>query len=206
MRSLIARGVVLACAVSALGACSAFENIGGAKKVSPDEFRIVAQAPLAMPPNADLRPPRPGAPRPMEQTPAAEARTIVTGAGGGSTSSGGPAPAAGQTRAKGKGATPGAGGPSAAETALLSKVSQSGTSIDPDIRTKVNRESKVIADSNRSFIDSLIFWQDTPPPGVVLDPAKEQQRLREAQATGTAPKGNTPTIERRKRGILEGIF
>jgi hypothetical protein len=193
----IARGLALTGAVSALCACGAFENLGGAKKVSPDEFRIVAQAPLAMPPNADLRPPQPGAPRPMEQTPTAEARSIVTGVGG----TGAPAPAG-----KGKPGAPVAGGPSAGESALLAKVGQSGTSVDPNIRSKVNRESRVIADSNRSIIDGLIFWQESPPPGILLDPAKEQQRLREAQATGTDPAGGTPTIERRKRGALEGIF
>jgi hypothetical protein len=196
MQARIVRGLALIGAVSALGACSAFQNLGGAKKVSPDEFRIVSHAPLAMPPNADLRPPQPGAPRPMEQTPQEEARTIVTGAGGGTA---GPAKGA-----RGKGGAP--GGPSQGESALLAKVGQSGSSIDPDIRTKVNRESRVIADNNRSVIDSLIFWQDTPPPGVVLNPSKEQQRLRESQATGTEPTGGTPTIERRKRGVLEGIL
>jgi hypothetical protein len=199
MTARIVRGVALAGALSALCACGALENIGGGKKVSPDEFRIVAQQPLAMPPNADLRPPRPGAPRPTEQTPTAEARTIVTSSGGGT----GAAPAAGKGRGK-PGTT--AGGTSAGETALLAKAGQSGPAVDPEVRQKVNRESKIIADSNRSLIDSLIFWQDKPPPGVLIDPAKEQQRLREAQATGTQPAGNTPTIERRKRGVLEGIF
>jgi len=198
MTARIVRGVALAGAVSALCACGALENIGGGKKTSPDEFKIVAHAPLAMPPNADLRPPRPGAPRPMEQTPSEEARSIVTSTGGGTTPAGGPA--------KGKGGKPGATGTSSGEAALLAKAGQSGPSVDPDVRQKVNRESKVIADSNRGLIDSLIFWQDKPPPGVLIDPAKEQQRLREAQATGTQPAGNTPTIERRKRGILEGIF
>ena len=194
MKAKVVRGLALIGAVSALGACSAFQNLGGAKKVSPDEFRIVAHAPLAMPPNADLRPPQPGAPRPQEQTPADEARSIVTGTGGGS------APAGARGRAP-------AGGPSAGESALLARTGQSGPSVDPNIRSKVNRESRVIADSNRSVIDSLIFWQDQPAPGVVLDPAKEQQRLRESQASGTDPnKGGTPTIERRRRGMLEGIF
>ena len=41
---------------------------------------------------------------------------------------------------------------------------------------------------------------------VVLDPAKEQQRLRDAAAAGQTPSGATPTITRRKRGLLEGIF
>ena len=36
--------------------------------------------------------------------------------------------------------------------------------------------------------------------------ARKRERLREAQATGTTSKGATPTLERRKRGLLEGIF
>ncbi|HJQ58871.1 MAG TPA: DUF3035 domain-containing protein [Vineibacter sp.] len=191
------RAVALIGAASALGACGALDNIGGSKKVSPDEFRIVTHAPLAMPPNADLRPPRPGTPRPQELSPQAEARGIVTGTGG----TGGTAP--GRPQAK---APPAQSGGSPGETALLAKAGQSGTSVDPEIRGKVNRESKVIADSNRSLIDSLIFWQPRAEPGVLLDPAKEQQRLRESQAAGTTPTGNTPSIERRRRGMLEGIF
>ena len=37
---------------------------------------------------------------------------------------------------------------------------------------------------------------------------REQDRLRQGQATGQSPDtgGPTPTIERRRRGILEGIF
>ncbi|HKU99468.1 MAG TPA: DUF3035 domain-containing protein, partial [Vineibacter sp.] len=118
---VVIRGLALVGAVSALGACSAFQNLGGAKKVSPDEFRIVAHAPLAMPPNADLRPPQPGAPRPMEQTPQDEARSIVTGAGGNR-----PADARGNLRGRAP-----AGGPSAGESALLARAGQSGPSIDP---------------------------------------------------------------------------
>src|SRR6266851_330031 len=79
----------------ALGGCSMLENIGGGKKVSPDEFKIVSHSPLTMPPNAELRPPRPGEPRPQEVTPADQAKEAlspalagrtqqrVTGTGGG---------------------------------------------------------------------------------------------------------------------------
>ncbi|MEO8560159.1 MAG: DUF3035 domain-containing protein, partial [Rhodospirillales bacterium] len=78
---------------------------------------------------------------------------------------------------------------------------------DPNIRNTVNEESRLLADSDRSFIDSLIFWRTTPPPGVVVDPAKEQQRIQQNQAIGQpVTTGNTPVIERRRRGILEGIF
>ena len=62
----------------ALGGCSAFENLGGGKKVSPDEFKIVSHSPLTMPPNAELRPPRPGEPRPQEVTPADQAKEALS--------------------------------------------------------------------------------------------------------------------------------
>src|SRR5437762_4387564 len=62
----------------ALGGCSAFENLGGGKKISPDEFKIVSHSPLTMPPNAELRPPRPGEPRPQEVTPADQAKEALS--------------------------------------------------------------------------------------------------------------------------------
>src|SRR5690349_23270076 len=61
-----------------LGGCSAFENLGGGKKFSPDEFKIVSHSPLTMPPNAELRPPRPGEPRPQETTPSDQAKEALS--------------------------------------------------------------------------------------------------------------------------------
>src|SRR3954466_2525220 len=79
MRRTILLPVTLAAVGAfALGGCSAFENLGGAKKVSPDEFKIVSHSPLTMPPNAELRPPRPGEPRPQELTPAEQAKEALS--------------------------------------------------------------------------------------------------------------------------------
>jgi len=171
------------------------ENIGGGKKVSPDEFKIVSHSPLTMPPNAELRPPRPGEPRPQEVTPADQAKEALSPALAGRT----------QQRVTGTGggaaAAPGRTG---SEQALVAKAG--GGNIDPNIRSRVNQDTRTINDSDKSFIDSLIFWQESPPSGVVLDPSKEQQRLRDAQAAGQPASGNTPTITRRKRGLLEGVF
>ena len=184
---------LLALGALAMGGCSAFENLGGGKKVSPDEFKIVSHSPLTMPPNAELRPPRPGEPRPQEVTPAEQAREAL-------------APQTAGRAQRGAGANanapPAAGG--ASEQALVAKAGQGG--IDPNIRSRVNTDTRTINDSDKSFVDSLIFWQDSPPSGVVIDPAKEQQRLRDAQAAGQTPAGPTATITRRKRGLLEGIF
>jgi hypothetical protein len=92
----------------------------------------------------------------------------------------------------------------ASEQSLVAKASAGG--LDPNIRSQVNQDTRVLAEKDNTFIDSLIFWQDKPPPGVILDPAKEQQRLRDSQASGQPSTAPTPTIERRKRGLLEGIF
>ncbi len=179
--------VVLVGLSLALGGCGLTGDLfGGSSKQAPDEFQVVAQQPLSIPPNADLRPPRPGAARPQDVPPQTQARGIVTG---------------GAVRPAGANAGAG-GGP---ESALLAKAGAQGA--DPNIRNTVNEESRLLADSDRSFIDSLIFWRTTPPPGVVVDPAKEQQRIQQNQAIGQpVTTGNTPVIERRRRGILEGIF
>src|SRR5688572_21246623 len=140
----------------ALGGCSAFENIGGGKKVSPDEFKIVSHSPLTMPPNAELRPPRPGEPRPQETSPADQAKEALSPVLAGRVqqrTAGGPAgPALVAT-----------GG--ASEQALVARAGQGG--VDPNIRSRVNQDTRTIADSDKTFIDRLIFWQDRPPPGVI---------------------------------------
>lgn len=192
----ILRAIGLAGAIAALGACGVLDSIGGGRKVSPDEFRVVSHTPLTMPPNADLRPPRPGAPRPGDQTPQAQARAVLAPA---------PTAAAGRAGAGRAAPAPVLSTGSAAESALITRAGGGNPGTD-DIRTRLNRESRILAENDRSLIDALIFWQDKPAPGVILDPAREQARLRAAQAQGTDPAGATPQIERRKRGIFEGIF
>jgi hypothetical protein len=178
-----------------LTGCSAFGNLGGAKKVSPDEFKIVSHSPLTMPPNAELRPPQPGAPRPQELTPADQAKEALS-----------PVLAGRSQQPRAPGAGPGSTtGASGSEQALVAKIGASGP-IDPNIRSRVNQDTKTLNDNSKSFVDSLIFWQDPTPSGVVVDPTKEQQRLRDAQASGQPASGPTPTITRRKRGLLEGLF
>jgi hypothetical protein len=188
--TLLACGATLC--LLGLGGCGALENLGGAKKVSPDEFKIVSHSPLTMPPNAELRPPRPGEPRPQEMTPADQAKEALSPV------------LAGRTQQRITGAGGAAPGRTGSEQALVAKAGQGG--IDPNIRSRVNQDTRTLNDNDKTFIDSLIFWQEPMPSGVVLDPAKEQQRIRDAQAAGQPASGATPTITRRKRGILEGIF
>jgi hypothetical protein len=56
--------------------------------------------------------------------------------------------------------------------------------------------------------ERLMFWRKPDPEyGTVVDASKEAQRIRENQALGKpVAEGVTPTIARRKRALLEGIF
>jgi hypothetical protein len=96
-------------------------------------------------------------------------------------------------------------GRSLGEQALLR--SAGVENVDPNIRLVVERETLRLNDESESFIDSLVFWRDKEVPGVIVDAQSESQRLKENAALGKdATSGQTPTIERRKKAIFEGIF
>ena len=99
-----------------------------------------------------------------------------------------------------------AGGVTAGESALLAQAgAKSG--IEPGIRNKVDQETTQLVVADKSWIDSLLFWQTQEQPYEVVDPKKENQRLREAQATGKALNdGTVPTIVRKRKAPLEGLF
>ena len=177
----------LALTAVVLGGCEQARDAIGMTKQVPDEFSVVARAPLSMPPDFRLRVPVPGAARPQESSTRDAARDILV------------------NRSAGRPSAPAPGGFSPGETALLKRAG--ALSADPSIRRTVDRESSALADADKSVFDKVVFWRDPPTPGTVVDAGKEARRLREATALGDAPnKGKVPVIERRQRGLLEGLF
>ncbi|PGH54358.1 hypothetical protein CRT60_31680 [Azospirillum palustre] len=178
----------LALAALTLAGCSDVRRSIGLDRQSPDEFSVVSRAPLTLPPSMqDLPKPRPGAARPQDSTPTQMAAGAVFG---------------GSPRS----AKAAAAGATAGEKSLVAQAS-ARDGIDPNIRAKVDQETTQLIVADKSWIDSLLFWQTQQPPVSVVDPAKEQQRLREAQAQGKALDGAaTPTIERKRKAPLEGLF
>lgn len=182
----------LAVAALALTGCSDARRSLGLDRTSPDEFAVVSRAPLTLPPDMRQLPsPTPGASRPQEAAPTQVAAASIFGPG---------------TQVSGvrTGARSGTGG-SSGEQALLNRAG--ADKADPSIRAKVDQETTAMIVADRSWVDSLLFWQKQEAPYQVVDPAKETQRLRQAQAQGTpVNQGVVPTIERKKKAPLEGLF
>jgi hypothetical protein len=169
--------------VLALGGCEKVKDQLGMGKSSPDEFNVVTRAPLTLPPDYTLRPPDSAAAGPQETTVQEQVKQVLFGDSGNAVES----------------------EATAGETALLSHA-DADDAMD-DIRQVLNEENAIYADSDQAFIDSIIFWRDSVGTEVVVDPAKENQRLQEAEALGEVPTGdNSAIIERREKGILEDIF
>jgi Protein of unknown function (DUF3035) len=66
-----------------LPGCTGFNRLLGMDQLGPDEFAVESRAPLTIPPEFDLRPPQPGAPRPQEITAAERAKKVIDTAGPG---------------------------------------------------------------------------------------------------------------------------
>lgn len=82
MRRGLKLGLVMV-GVVALSGCArgSVQDMLGMGKRAPDEFAVVKRAPLIVPPEADLRPPDPGAPRPNVGRTADQARIAMTATG-----------------------------------------------------------------------------------------------------------------------------
>ena len=195
MRSNWVMSLVAAGAVLALSGCGGqVRQALGMTKQSPDEFLTVAHAPLTMPPDYNLRPPEPGAPRPQEGTASEQAQTALYANSGGTGLSTGSSFSGSNEAAQ-----------SAGEVALLQNAGATG--IDPGIRAQIDTETAAQIERDQGLISRLVFWRTPEPYGTVVDPVAESKRLQENQALGKpVTEGATPVITRRRKGVLEGIF
>ena len=188
MRLRIAGAISL---ILALSACEGVRDQLGLNKQSPDEFRVISRAPLSLPPDFTLRPPEPGIPRPQEGTATQQARQAVFRLEQPKTQ-----PLSGQVKADGR---------TLGELSLLKAAG--ADKIDPGIRQAIDFETRQLNAQSDDFIEALVFWRDKESPGRVVDATAEARRLRENAALGkTATAGETPTIERKSKALLEGLF
>ena len=128
----------LGCALVLLGGCATGDltRTFGLTRDPPDEYTVTTRAPLSMPPDYNLRPPRPGAPRPQEQSERDQAAAALV-----------PQLALGSPQGD---ASPG-------QAALLQ---ETGPAAPPDIRAKVDQEANQ-AKGDEGFINNLLVLAQT---------------------------------------------
>jgi hypothetical protein len=154
----------------------------GFTRDSPDEYTVTTRAPLSMPPDYNLRPPRPGAPRPQEQSERQQAEEALV-----------PQTALNAPE----------GGPSAGQAALIQ---EAGPPAPSDIRRKIDEDQRY-ANNDDSFVDKVLYWRKPNNQPVQIDAQKEAQRLRENAALGAPPNvGDTPIIQQKKQSWFNSLF
>lgn len=176
--------IMLMAAVSLTG-CDRTRRALGLNKTVPDEFAVATPAPLAIPPDFNLRPPAPGSERAVEVNPAEQGRAVLLGR-------------ARLLDYQKRGFSNG-------ETAVLGAAG--ADAVLPDIRSTLNKEVSTFAAEERGFSNRLLFWRDGGEVGgTVVDPVGEMKRLSQNAAEGKkANEGASPIIRRGSRGTL-GIF
>lgn len=154
----------------------------GFTRTPPNEFAVTTQAPLSMPPEFNLVPPSPGEPRPQTVSEARQAEETLV-------------PQAALTTTQNT-LSPG-------QQALIH---QAGPPAPANIRQELAQANQKQA-ASKSFVDRLMFWRQPSDQPVLVDPQREAQRLRENAALGQSPEaGQTPIIQPRRKGWLEGLF
>ncbi len=155
--------------------------IYGTKSKPPDEFQVVNQPPLSMPPDYGLRPPKHGAKRPNAVEPAESSRQAVFGIKDDRPYGGDTTDVASRT---------------SGERALLSRAG--ALQVDPGIRRVLNEEGTGPVEDSRSLAEELLFMgEDEKKDETLLDPVEEYRRIYDQpvpSAPGTEADDDEPTF------------
>ena len=166
-----------------LSGCSGVKESLGLGKNAPDEFAVYSRAPLSLPPDFGLRPPKPGATRPQVIAPRNEAREALLGSRAVATQN--------------KTASVGKGDLSPGMQAIIRL--SGGDQAEPNIRELVNRETASLSGiGEKDVVDKILFWRDSGAlKGAVLDPDAEERRLKRIEVEGESTIETGPVIKRR---------
>lgn len=168
----------------------------GMGKRSPDEFAVVSRAPLIVPPDFDLRPPRPGEPRPQVGTAGDQARAQLLEQSASSTST--------SLAAAGSPASPAAPTTSAGQQALLQEAG--ATNVNPAVRQQIAAENQSLAAVEGELFNRLLAWREPVTLGATVDAPAESERLIANRAEGQPPTaGDTPSVVERRQSPLGAL-
>jgi hypothetical protein len=185
-KGLALRSGAMVAALLILGGCAGFTRAVGGGKYPPDEFAVTTKAPLVVPPDYALRPPRPGETRPEELSASERARQVLMG------------------DASGVAPTPG-------EQYLLRKAN--AMTADPNIRALLDAENGDRAQKDRSFANQIMFWKfvegkvDDSAAPLRVDNPEEWMAERERAIEATIGENAKVIIKKDEKTLgLPGIF
>jgi hypothetical protein len=138
--------------------CQAIRDAAGMSKEGPDEFAVVTKAPLIIPPEFNLRPPKDGAPPTNLVEPTAAAQSALFDSQDPS--------AAAKTIP---------GDFSEAERLLLATAGAANP--DPAIRQQIASDGRAMEAADDSFTKQVLFWQESREQGTNVDADAEARRI-----------------------------
>jgi hypothetical protein len=184
--SILLRASAAALVLAQLGGCAGLGKALGGGKNPPDEFAIATKAPLVVPPDYALRPPKPGEARPDEVSASERARQVLMG-------------------------DPSGAAPSPGEQQILKKSNALGA--DPNIRAILDAEGGDRAEKERSLANQLMFWNfvngkvDDSAAPLRVDNPEEWMAQREAAIKTVIGEQGKVVIKRDEKTLaLPGIF
>jgi hypothetical protein len=206
MTKNVVRAAALSAVALSLIGCESLREAAGITKEPPDEFAVLTKSPLVIPPDFNLKPPKPGAAPTNQVSPTQSAQSALFGDD--------PAAVAA--------AIPGNFSPE--ERIVLANTG--GAAADPSIRKQIAADEKQMEATDDSFTDELLFSSPDPYKGAPLNADAEAQRIEAAKAqgqpvaattnagNGTQPAAKQPpakpadsaTIQKDSGGWFDGIF
>lgn len=166
--------------------CGGTADALGLGRNAPDEFAVVDRPPLSLPPDFELRPPRPGASRPQEVKMSDRATQTLFGANASKSFA--------ETSEASKIA-------SDSEKALLE--SAGAAKAETNIREIIDREATQKVAGSQHLVDEILWWRDPAGSGTTVDAKAEAERIRQAKEKGESiSNGATPVIEKSKSSWL----
>lgn len=127
----IAMAAVAIAGLAMLGGCGGNKGVFG--RAGPDEFAVQRRAPLVIPPDFSLTPPRPGAPRPQEADSSTQALQAMFG------------------------------GPASRSAGQRAMLNQAGNAPDPSIRSTAGDPNTVVVDKGGATQEILSSPEKTSP-------------------------------------------
>lgn len=163
MRASAVFAISMAALIGTSACTSGVRQALGAERTTPDEFRVVTIAPLTVPPEYALRPPRPGELRAEDIFQDRQAQRALFGDLEGS---------------------------DATDAEILFAARAGAADANPDVRALIDGETAALVRKDRSFADRILFWRDgetvvvqggDPEP---IDPEEERERIESVTGGG----------------------